>query len=601
MTSHSPARSKSTPISVADPFAHSEVSRALIDSLPAKADLDILLGKVSKVSLFCYQSNYKSRIATGGELPREAISISSLTYPESHPVLLARQMLLFAAALQYLSPNEVIPGVSKHHHTIMEELAESAIKLVTTNHLLLGTLESLENIILEAFYHIDSGNIRRAWMTLRHGVMVAQLLGLHRPGHYRFKIINDQNNLDPQVMWACVVSMERFLSLLLDLPTSTSGISFVTPEATSASVQDNSLPALTMDVTAKILERNQLQDPHQALDMTREIDRELVKLTDRMPSTFWRPPTFAGMQADSVDAFWELRRTWDQMCYYTLVNQLHLPFMLSTGHGQQLVVSRMACVNASRQVLTRMVIIRTFNPITACCRKGDFMALIAGMTLMLAYIISRCNPEMNNLLIHQRLGDRAIVEQALECMKAMSELRKDVLAAKCAAMLKDLLAIEAAIARGEDVYARGVQILESGLEMDHNVLIVKVPYIGAVRVARDGISTITLAELQQNRDMYEGADVGGIGSIQVNNSKPPNNYDSTAISNAVSTHGIDGFQPMPRDVAVQHADMYPDIAADLDDWVFQGFDTAFFETLIRGSEQQSRDAGAEGWDFTTFT
>lgn len=601
MTPQSPAKSKFTPTSVTDPLTHIEVSRALIDSLPSKSDLDILLDRVSKVSLLCYQSNYKFRNTTGGDLPREAISTSSLTYPESHPVLLARQMLLLAAALHYISPNEAVLGVSKHHHIIMLELAESANKLVTSNHLLLGTLESLENIILEGFYHIDSGNIRRAWMTLRHAVMVAQLLGLHRPGHYRFKVINEQNDLEPEAMWACIVSMERMLSLLLDLPTSTSGLSYAAPEATSAFAKDHSLPALTIDVTAKILERNQLQEPNQALDMTRKIDRELVKLADRMPSTFWRPLTFAGLKVDSADAFWEVQRTWDQMCYYTLVNQLHLPFMLSCGQGQQLVYSRTACVNASREVLTRLVRIRTVNPTTAGGRMGDFMAVVSGMTLMLAHIISHCNPEMENLLTYQRIGDRATVAEALECMKAMSELHKDVLAAKCAAMLKDLLAIEAAIARGEDVYANGLQVLESGLEIDHKVLIVKVPYIGAVRVGRDGISTITLAELQHNRDKYEGANVGGIGSIQVSNSKSPNSCGSTAMPYAVSTHAVDSVQPEARDGGVQQADMYPDPAAGLDDWVFQGFDTAFFDTLIRGFDQQSHVAGAEGWDLTAFT
>lgn len=53
-----------------------------------------------------------------------------------------------------------MPGLTKHHRPIMEQLADSAIKLVNTNDVLLGTLEALENIILEGFYHIDRGNIR---------------------------------------------------------------------------------------------------------------------------------------------------------------------------------------------------------------------------------------------------------------------------------------------------------------------------------------------------------------------------------------------------------------------------------------------------------
>lgn len=120
-------------------------------------------------------------------MAKEQIPGANLLYPHAHPVLLGRQMLLFAAALQYLSPNEVIPGLTKHHYLIMEEIEESAITMVTTNDALLGTLEGLENITLEGRYHADSGNIRRAWIAMRRAVTAAQLLGLRQPGHYRFK------------------------------------------------------------------------------------------------------------------------------------------------------------------------------------------------------------------------------------------------------------------------------------------------------------------------------------------------------------------------------------------------------------------------------
>lgn len=48
--------------------------------------------------------------------------------------------------------------------------------------------------------------------------------------------------------------------------------------------------------------------------------------------------------------------------------------------------------------------------------------------------------------------------------------------------------------------------------------------------------------------------------------------------------------------------MFPDAAASLDDWVFQGLDTAFFDTLMRGAGDQMPDGSiAEGWDLNTFT
>lgn len=68
---------------------------------------------------------------------------------------------------------------------------------------------------------------------MRCAVMTAQLLGLHRPGHYRFKVI-------PRV-------------------------------------ESGNLPILIPDMASKIIEHNQMHSPQEALDMTQEIDQELLR------------------------------------------------------------------------------------------------------------------------------------------------------------------------------------------------------------------------------------------------------------------------------------------------------------------------------------
>ncbi|CRL29067.1 Fungal transcriptional regulatory protein, N-terminal [Penicillium camemberti] len=209
--------------SVSEVSAYPSITQALRSSLPPQKDIEILLESLSGMSIFCYKSSFELCSSWPSEKAEQQIPTANLLYSESHPVLLARQILLLVVGLQHLSPTKAIPGLTKHHRAIMEQLADSAIKLVNTNDVLLSTLEALENLILEGFYHIDRGNIRRAWITMRRAVMTAQLLGLHRPGHYRFKVVNQQSDLDPAAMWACVVSTEQFLCLLLGLPTSTSG------------------------------------------------------------------------------------------------------------------------------------------------------------------------------------------------------------------------------------------------------------------------------------------------------------------------------------------------------------------------------------------
>jgi hypothetical protein len=599
MTPELPPTPASSHVSTTEPNTNSKITQALLLSLPPRTDIELLLVKVGEIfSRSCYQPTYKlAQSSTIKELPNEQSPEANLLNPHAHPVLLAKQMLFFAAALRYLSPNEVIPGLTKHHHLIMEEIAESAITMVTMNDALLGSLESLETITLESCYHVDSGNIRRAWITMRRAVMAAQLLGLHRPGHYRFKVIDDENDLIPEIMWTSIVSMERGLSLLLGLPTSTAGKSCEVQEPTFGPSQVLNLALLTSVVTVKILERNQIHPSQQALEMTQEIDRELVKITERMPSTFWRPPMFVDLKIGSVDAISEAGRNWEHMWYYSLVNQLHLPYMLCASNIPQTVYSRVACVNASREILNREIAIRSFNPITACCRIGDFVALVAGMTLMLAHIVGHCRREQDNMLIHQRLSDRAVVEQALECMKSMSELRKDVLSAKCAALLKDLLAVEADAAQGQS---------------HRNVLIVQVPYVGTIRIGPEGISSMAPSRMAQDRDLYEGVTIGGIGSLHLNSSKLPEYSNDEvaaeiAASQIATTHSTDATstqqhathatQVAPGDLSLQQDQMFPDAAASMDDWVFQGLDTAFFDVIMRGVEdRQLDDASAEVWD-----
>uniref|UniRef100_A0A8H7KEV8 Zn(2)-C6 fungal-type domain-containing protein n=1 Tax=Bionectria ochroleuca TaxID=29856 RepID=A0A8H7KEV8_BIOOC len=360
--------------STTSPNTHESITRELLRALPSENDIKILTGKITKAPLLCHQSFYKE---SSQEVLDEQCSLPNLLYPEEHPVLLASQMLLFSLAIQSWSPNDVPSGLSKHPHVIMEELAESAIKLVTTNDALLGTLESLENIMFEGMYHVDRGNIRRSWVTLRRAVTVAQLLGIHLPGHHRFKLLKTKSNLDPQAIWDCTVWMERLLSLLLGLPSCTLGMESAHQDTTSASTKSLEFPPTLTDLIAKVLERNQVNTLEKSVELTRGINKELIRIAEIMPLRFWRPPAYDGMKANSQEAFAETKRILEHMRYYTLLNQLHLPHMLCPNTSFESTCSKIACVNASREILIRQIAIRNFNPISACLRMGDFMALIA--------------------------------------------------------------------------------------------------------------------------------------------------------------------------------------------------------------------------------
>lgn len=168
----------------------SAITHALLRSLPCRSDISILSDRVGIILAMSYQCDYKSHSGK----PIEAASTSTKTpsnllQPEAHPTLLARQMLLCAGSLQHISPGEVILGLSQHQHVTMRALAESAIKSVNLDDALLGSLEGIENLILEMFYHVDCGDSRRAWTTARRAVAAAQMLGLHQAGRQRFLLM----------------------------------------------------------------------------------------------------------------------------------------------------------------------------------------------------------------------------------------------------------------------------------------------------------------------------------------------------------------------------------------------------------------------------
>jgi hypothetical protein len=320
---------------------------------------------------------------------------------------------------------------------------------------------------------------------MRRAVTIAQLLGLHRLGVHLFKVLDQPTDLDHETMWSSVIRMERVLSLLLGLPTSVSAID-TTPNEICMADEPN-LSAILGNWIAKILNRNPITCSQEALDLTMNIDKDIVKVSEQMPASFWQPPALEGLEKDSPAALRESKRAFDHMCYYILIVMLQLPQMLCSSHASQRMYSKIACVNASREILLREISLRSLDPISACCRMSDFLALIAGMTLILAHAVSHCGQETVNMLAHQRLADREIVKRTPDCLQSMSDLHQDVLAVRCVSLLGDLLTIEEDAANGSK--SRNPQTGEAN-DTGRKVVIMRVPYLGAIQISRNGITNV---------------------------------------------------------------------------------------------------------------
>jgi hypothetical protein len=571
-----------------------------------------------------------------------ATSESLLEIPGStlHPVLIARHMLLLATFLQHLHPSlhKEIRGMSESPRVIMERLAELATKLVTTNDELLGSIEGLACVMLESIYQANIGNLRRSWVVTRRALSIAQLMGLNKPNfQVQYKVLDPKTKHDPQLMWFRIVFMDRYLCLLLGLSEGCHDRSMASGSMLANDTPLGRLERVHCVIASRILERNESDPSSEDPILVRALDTDLQRAARTLPSKWWLAPNLDASTADSQGLFWNTRRLFAQIVHYNLINQLHLPYMLrSSSSERKYEYSRVTCVNASREVLTRFITLRSFNGCAHSCRTVDFLALMAAMTLLLAHLDSY-HSESGNLLGHQYHNDRAMVEKVQENMQELNRVNLDPLSAKSADLLRRLLAIDIDTLESDPGCAKRVSVQEARGETalpneDGDAAVsVHIPYFGIIKIARQGLrKEVPILEvpnrLSQSSVVY-GSDSASTGTPPDVYTELPNcssrtvrpgDYESVQVTAPVETsynqfessdlyarsqaqlntssmlgHGANDlsaqFDPQLQnaypDSLLQQEDL-PEIVAGADDWAFQGVDWTFFETLMRGSGSQ---------------
>lgn len=630
---------------------YGRLSRFLHESLPSRADTEKICKASPQPFVLAHEimtMPYTSLIQNDREKPA---SLLETPEPNLHPVLIAKHMLLLASFLQHLHPDlhEDIKGLSESPRAMSERLADLAISLVTTKDDLLGSIEGLECVIMESVYQANVGNLRRSWVAGRRAVSIAQLMGLNRSDNRaQYHVLDPKTQYQPQIMWFRILFLDRFLCLLLGLPQGCVDRSMASDAMLARYMPMERLEQVHCVVISRILERNGSDPSSHDLALTRTLDLELQRAARSLPSKWWLAPNLDIAPTDSQALFWHTRRLFAQVLHYNLLNQLHLPYMLRFSSAERnYEYSRITCVNASREMLSRFIALRSFNGIAYSCRIVDFLALMAAMTLLLAHLDSHLS-EAENHLAHQYQSDRAIIELVQESMREVNNLSSDALSAQSADLLCRLLAIEVETTDGYPRCARRVSVHEAGTETaspdqdDNAVVSVHIPYFGIIKIAREGVSMagpetqFTIATTSRPAQMKavdkffsisaQGpnaeahmhapgfAEPSGMpnGEAMAQLDTGRSHVDAPAVmsdayantqaqvetlsipatgANDIAIH----FAPQPQDglsdPMTQH-EGYPGLAAGAEDWAFQGVDLAFFDSLMRSAGNEG-NRGAE--------
>ncbi|KAJ9139146.1 C6 zinc finger domain containing protein [Pleurostoma richardsiae] len=442
------------------------LSRTLHGSLPCPQDIQLLRKASARrpvLSTIHITTSYAT-LRRDGIQPTDGVLLEP-PLVTSEPVLIAKYMLQLAVFLQEMQ-SVMYPELGclvEPAATLTERCANTAINLVTRQDELLGSIESLEGVILESVYQCNSGRLRLSWMAVERAMLLARTMGLHLAGgnsHRRETL----HFLDPSGaraelpnLWFRIVHYDLQLSRMLGLPPGAADVTkkTVSPYDMAVETPEGYLEQVYRHVMILALAQRSSDASPPDVKATQALDQELQRAANAVPSHWWLPPNLAESSKSPLKLFWDIRRLITQMLHHDLQNQLNVPYMLANGEAdrQRSEMARIACVNSSREVLSRFILLRDFNQTASSCRFVNFLGLMAAITLVLAHLGSSRRPhpqnqdgissQVDSLLSHQAPSDRAMMEQALETMRRVSHSSGDALCAQSADVLHRLLDIEA--------------------------------------------------------------------------------------------------------------------------------------------------------------
>jgi hypothetical protein len=353
---------------------------------------------------------------------------------------------------------------------LAERCASTAISLVTRQDDLLGSIESLEGVILESIYQCNSGRLRLSWMAVQRALLLAQTMGLDSAKDAESSQSRDTVHLldscntrtELPHLWFRIVHYNLQLSRRLGLPpgvhdmTKNRNNDTITPYDVATETPEGYLEQVYRHVMILALTQKPSDRGPPDIKMTETLDQELQRASNSVPSHWWLPPNLAESSKSPLDSFWDMRRLIIQMLHQDLRTQLNVPCMLARVETDRYRsdMARIACAHSSREVLSRFMLLRDCNQIQSSCRLVTCLGLMAAITLVLAHLGGSfprsCSQDhevtcsqVDSLLSHQAPGDRAMIEQVLKTMRSVSELSGDEICARSAHILHRLLEMEA--------------------------------------------------------------------------------------------------------------------------------------------------------------
>lgn len=515
-------------------------------------------------------------------------ALSTLPPVPSHPLLLAKRVLQMLVCIQQLPPvfDWETLGAGHSKTEIMSRLS-STVTLVTSNDELVGYAEGIECLVLQGCYQANSGNLRKAWISIRRALSLAQMMGIDRGHSVAFRScdpdINGTHRTSADVLWYKVVFWDRYLSLILGFSVGSPGNDFASDKACEGDTPIDRLGKIHTVMSARIIERN--NDHHKDLARhyanyatTQEIDLELESAAKYMPPGWWDEPRLDLFA--SYDSLWDATaRIISQIHHFTLMLLVHVPYMLRDLSSPRYDYSKTTCVNSARELLSRFFTFRTHDVSAYSCRRVDYAGLIAAMTLCLSYLGRRRGETWESARVRE---DVELVEMTRRRMQHVAGVNGDRLSKEAMGIIEQLAPIidRAAASLGErrgSVPGAMARSTEAPKDLHFNV-----PYLGSIDIKMSANLTpgVSAASEWHGHRRHPSSATGALERMALSPTQSVSSYETPQFSDI----GFLRFAPFDDQAPFgsgTELGLEPDFMAGAEEWALQGVDATYW-SLFEG-------------------
>ena len=203
------------------------------------------------------------------------------------------------------------------------------------------------------------GNFQKAWIRLRHYIVVAELMGL--PKAFQTVQLNpgigagENETLHKAQLWGVVCAADRLFGMILNLPPGTRRYqqTEAQPLLAYGVVQTRVYLTRLTDIAAKIQHLDDMY-AHGSTEFyatALELARELRSLASQTPRLWWIGEA-DHLKPDHVVQF----------LHYCILMRAHLPFVMRQNSSEEYFYSRLACMDACEAVAQRYQFLRRMLP-----------------------------------------------------------------------------------------------------------------------------------------------------------------------------------------------------------------------------------------------